>query len=92
MQGHLSQGRKPGGGSGCLLGIRAMSSGDAALSGSDVGGGLGAVALVGSSTLDVSEGALFEEVGAMGSFLTPPYLLLHVEQVAFLHYGDYAVM
>ena len=42
------------------------------------GGGLGAVALVGSSTLGVGEGGLFKEVGAMGSFLTPSHICISI--------------
>ena len=37
----------------------------------DVGGGLGAGALVGFSTLDIGNGALSEEVEAIGPFLAP---------------------
>ena len=55
----------------CHLGSRAISSGDTAPSGLDVGRWLGAGVLVGSSTLGIGDKVLSEDVGAMGPFLAP---------------------
>ena len=74
LEGHPSLGVKPGVGGGHLLGTRARSSGDAAPCSLNVGRGLGAVVLVGSSALCISEGTLFKGVVAMGSFITPSHI------------------
>ena len=74
LQGHLSPGEKTWGSSGHFLGARARSLGEAAPSSLDTVGGLGVVALVGSSTLSISEGTVVEEMVAMGSFLTPSHI------------------
>ena len=66
-----SQRSKPRGWQWPLLSTRASSSGDTAPSCWDVSGGLGAGALVGSSTLGIGDGALPKEVGAMGPLLAP---------------------
>ena len=65
----MPRGTNPGGGSSSCLGMRTSSSGETTPSSLEVGGGLGAGALVGSSTLGIGEGALFKDMGAMGSFL-----------------------
>ena len=72
LESSTPRGSNLGGGDGHHLGTRASSSGDTTPSDSDVGVGLGAGVLVGSSTLNIGDRALSGEVGATRPFLSLP--------------------